>query len=250
MSRNYTLKHDDHDLRDRHFFSRLFRRHDDLPEEVDLRPHMSPVVDQGQLGSCTANAIASGLGEFLQLKAGKPLVNLSRLFLYWEERNMEGTVGQDSGAMIRDGMKILQKIGCAPEADYPYDTANFRNAPSSQATEDAKAYRITEYHRIKDIHALKASLAEGYPAPIGIRVYGSFESQEVANTGIVPVPNPQLEQCLGGHAVCAVGYKTINNAPHVIVRNSWGPQWGDKGYFYLPETFFAQGFVVDMWTGR
>jgi C1A family cysteine protease len=247
MSRKYLLKPDKPDLRDKVYRASVSSTAQ-LPLEVDLRPQMSPVVDQGQLGSCTANAIASGLKEYNMLLEGKPLTSLSRLFLYWQERYIEGTVEEDSGAYIRDGMKVLKSIGCCPETDFPYDIHTFTKEPSQQAVYDAKKFTISEYHRVNSVDMLKASLAEGYPVVIGISVYESFESQKVADTGIVPLPK-RGEEFLGGHAVLAVGYKKIKRTKYIIVRNSWGESWGDKGYFYLPESFFKK-YVSDMWTGR
>ncbi|OCT16483.1 xylellain [Paenibacillus pectinilyticus] len=242
------MKQDLEDLRDLIFH----HNHTDattLPASVDLRPKLSPVVDQGQLGSCTANAIASGLGEYLELQAGKPLTRLSRLYLYWHERSMEGTVNNDSGAYIRDGMKVLQTLGCAPETDYPYDISKFTLPPSTKAETDARAFKISEYHRVTDFTSMQAALAAGSPVVLGISVYASFESAAVAATGMVSLPK-HGEQLLGGHAVLAVGYKKIGDALYAIVRNSWGTSWGDHGYFYLPKTFFDKGYVSDMWTGK
>jgi C1A family cysteine protease len=246
--RKYLLKKDPQDLRDKVYRSE-YKDATKLPASVDLRSFTSPVVDQGQLGSCTANAIVSGLREYLELKNGSPLTRLSRLFLYWHERSIEGTVEQDSGAYIRDGMKVLQSIGCPPETDFPYDTSKFTDKPSDQAEADAGAYKINEYHRVMDFSAMQVALAGGNPVVLGISVYSSFESQLVAQTGKVPLPK-RGEQLLGGHAVLAVGYKKIGRTLYAIVRNSWGTGWGDQGYFYLPKTFFDKGYVSDMWTGR
>jgi C1A family cysteine protease len=244
--RKYLLKADRHDERDLIYEAEHTAK---IPPAADLRSHMSPVVDQGELGSCTANAIVSGLREYLMLKNGSPLIRLSRLFLYWHERKIEGTVSEDSGAYIRDGMKVLQKIGVCPEADYPYQISHFTNTPTAKAEQDAAAFKISAYHRVLSLHSLKSSIAEGFPVVIGIAVYASFESEEVAKTGHVPIPNTQKEQCLGGHAMLAVGYDDA--AGHVIVRNSWGEGWGDKGYCYLPYGYFTtKGLVSDMWTGR
>ena len=247
--RIYKLKPDTEDLRDRVFRASLYKTKLLLPESVDLRSGCSQVVDQGELGSCTANAIASGLREYWELVAGK-LILLSRLWLYWEERSMEGTVDEDAGAIIRDGMKILQQLGCAPEADWPYDIQKFTQTPPEKATMDASEFKISEYHRVTNLTTLKTALAEGYPVVIGIKVYQSFESGEVAKSGIVPLPK-RWEQFLGGHAVLAVGYDDamLKGKGFVICRNSWGENWGDKGYFYLPYGYF-NGYVTDMWTGK
>lgn len=213
-----------------------------LPKIVDLRLNCSPIVDQGQLGSCTANAIVSGLREYFE----KPFtIPLSRLYLYWEERKIEGTINSDSGAQIRDGMKVLNKIGVCPEIDWPYDINTFTNTPSNLDNTNASFYKISSYQRITSLTMLKTALSKNEIVVFGFNVYESFESDQVAKTGIVPMPKKN-EQLLGGHAVCAVGY--ADNKKYVIVRNSWGSDWGDKGYCYMPYTVFNK-LVMDMWTG-
>lgn len=251
MVRKYTLKKDPVDLRDKYFYATQHKAVSDLPVEVDLRSQLSPIVDQGQLGSCTANAIASGLGEFKLLQGGNPLTRLSRLFLYWEERYLEGTVNEDSGAYIRDGMKVLQTIGTCPESEYPYNINKFTTTPTAKQVADAAKFRMIKgYYRVNNVTVLKAALAENIPVVIGFDVYESFESADVYETGMVPIPNTRTESFLGGHAVLAVGYKQIKNANYIIIRNSWGADWGDAGYCYMPEAFFTKGFVTDMWAGQ
>ncbi|KLU66877.1 papain family cysteine protease [Desulfosporosinus acididurans] len=243
----YKLKQDKADERDKLFYTSLYKQMP-LPHVVDLRSGCSPVVDQGELGSCTANAIASGLREYLELRSGK-LTPLSRLWLYWGERKLEGTVADDSGASIRDGMKVLHKFGCSPESDWPYDITKFKETPPIISFIDALHFRISEYHRVQNLSDLKSALAKGYPVVIGIKIYESFESQAVAENGIVPLPQKD-EQYLGGHAVLAVGYRDDNdNSGIVICRNSWGENWGANGYFFLPYGYFAEN-VLDMWTGK
>lgn len=137
MLRKYPVRKDPRDLRDMQFMSSVYASPASLPPSVDLRSKMSPVVDQGQLGSCTANAIVSGLREYLMLQHGGTYTPLSRLYLYWHERQLEGNVNEDAGAYIRDGMKVLQKNGVCPEADYPYVPSHFREAPTPQAESGA-----------------------------------------------------------------------------------------------------------------
>jgi C1A family cysteine protease len=245
--RVYNLKPDKTDLRDYIFRSTKYVSAESLPSAVDLRSQMSPVVDQGQLGSCTANAIGSGLREFLELKNHVPFVQLSRLYLYWHEREMEGTLGEDAGAEIRDGMSVLEDLGICPEADFPYVISTYNNTPSAKAEADAPKYKIATYSRINNLTMLKTSVAEDYPVVIGFEVFSSFESDDVAQTGWVPMPQ-YGEDVLGGHAVLAVGYNESQRV--VICRNSWGVDWGDQGYFYLPYGFWTAGYVFDMWTGN
>jgi len=242
--RVYKLQKDEEDLRDLHFCSAI-KKSSQLPPKVDLKGICSPIVDQLSLGSCTANAIASGLRELLLIKNKQNLVRLSRLFLYYEERLMEGTVSQDSGAQIRDGMKVLQKMGVCPESEDPYNIATFKIPPSAKEIYDAAQFKINSYNRITNLNQLKASIAAQLPVVIGIKVYTSFESQAVAKSGIIPMPK-KGETLLGGHAILVVGYD--DSKSWLIVRNSWGTKWGDHGYFYLPYAVFNK-IWMDAWTG-
>jgi len=246
MEHKFLLKKDTPDLRDHIFCSATFKKESHLPTKVDLRKKCSPIVNQGEMGSCTANAIVSGLREY-QLKNNAYWLALSRLFLYYQERLLEDSVNEDSGAMIRDGMKVLNQIGVCPEADWPYDISTFTNPPTDKMVADAAPYKVKEYHRITSLAQLKAALAEGLPVVIGIEVYESFESDEVASTGIVPMPDTSKEELLGGHAVLVVGYD--DDKSELIVRNSWGITFGDLGYFYLPYDYYDK-YASDCWTSR
>ncbi|MFJ8356816.1 C1 family peptidase [Bacillus paramycoides] len=250
--RYFTVRKDPIDLRDKVFQSYLFSSEEDLPTQVDLRNRMSEVVDQGQLGSCTANAIVSGLREYLLKQSGRPFVPLSRLFLYYHEREIEGDTQDDKGAILRDGMGVLERIGVCPEEDFPY-TEDFRDTPSTKAENDATLYRIGQYNRVQNLSLLKAALAHGLPVVLGFLVTKTFYySEEVRKTGIVPISG--IDDVItengqqAGHAVCAVGYDDSKQT--VIIRNSWGAEWGDKGYCYFPYELFQNGIVQDMWTGR
>ncbi len=220
-----------------------------LPPRVDLRPQCPPVYDQGQLGSCTANAIGAAF-QFSAMKQG--VANQaapSRLFIYYNERVLEGTVDSDSGAMIRDGMKVVNHQGAPPETDWPYDIAKFREKPPQKAYDDGLQNQVTTYRRVtRDLNQMKGCLAAGYPFVFGFSVYESFESQDVARTGVVPMPHPG-EQLLGGHAVLAVGYDDAQS--RFIVRNSWGAGWGQAGYFTMPYAYLTQrSLSSDFWTIR
>ena len=218
---------------------RLFR----IPQIVDLRPMCSPVEDQGQIGSCTATAIVGNL-EYLENKEGLQMVDLSRLFVYYNERMIEGTTDHDAGAMIRDGIKSLITDGVCPESEWGYDITKFTNKPTKQCYNDALAHRISQYQRLNTIDDIQSCLADGYPVVVGISVYESFESDDVAKTGIVPMPTAD-ERLLGGHAVLVVGYDMAKR--WFIVRNSWGDNWGDNGYFYLPFDYMSNQNLSDDW---
>jgi C1A family cysteine protease len=218
-----------------------------LPTKVDLSAGSSPVEDQGQLGSCTANALVGNL-EFLERKAGHKVVDLSRLFIYYNERAMEGTIGEDAGAMIRDGVKSLVKQGVCTEKLWPYNIAKFTQKPPPACFKTASDHQVTSYHRILGLQQMKRCLAEGYPFVFGFSVYDGFESAAVAKTGKLNLPKAG-EQQLGGHAVCAVGYN--DSTKRMLVRNSWGADWGLKGYFTMPYDYIANNNLADdFWTLR
>jgi C1A family cysteine protease len=220
-----------------------------LPVSADLRPQCPPVYDQGQLGSCTANAI-SGAFQFDELK--QRLANAfmpSRLFIYYNERVMEGTTGTDSGARIRDGVKSIAQLGVCPESEWPYIPAQFAARPSTQCYQDALKNTAMQYQRvIQDLMQIKGCIASGFPVVFGFTVYDSFESQQVAQTGVVPLP-ASSESVLGGHAVVAVGYDDASQ--RFIVRNSWGTGWGMQGYCTMPYAYLTQrSLASDFWTVR
>ena len=219
-----------------------------LPPSADLQAGCPPVYDQGQLGSCTANAIGAAI-EFDRLKQSLPDFMPSRLFIYYNERAIEGTVSSDSGAQIRDGIKTVAKQGACPETDWPYDITKFAQKPPALAYQDGKLDRAVSYQRLVQIlPQMKGCLASGYPFVFGFTVYESFESTAVAQSGHAPMPGAG-EQQIGGHAVMAVGYDDANQ--WFLVRNSWGTGWGMAGYFTLPYAYLTQSsLAADFWTIR
>src|SRR4030088_1562107 len=208
-----------------------------LPASTDLRAKCPAVYNQGALGSCTANAIGAAV-EFDRLKQKLPDFVPSRLFIYYNERVIEGTVRSDSGAQLRDGIKSVASQGVCPESEWPYVIENFTTKPPAKAYRDAVLDRAVSYQSlVQDLNQMKGCLASGYPFIFGFTVYESFESQEVAQTGHAPVPGPN-ERAVGGHAVMAVGYHDASQT--FLVRNSWGTEWGIAGCFTLPYTYLLQ----------
>lgn len=218
-----------------------------LPPRVDLRRLCSPVEDQGQLGSCTGNALA-GAVEFLEKKDKVSFIDVSRLFIYYNERSIEGTIKSDSGAMIRDGIKTLARQGVCSEKSWPYVISRFSVKPTVACYKEAATRQITSYLRITTLDEMRTCLADGYPFVFGFTVYESFETQQFARTGIMPMPKPK-ERVLGGHAVLAVGYD--DKKKWFVVRNSWGMDWGLNGYFMMPYAYLAdRNLSDDLWTIR
>jgi C1A family cysteine protease len=216
-------------------------------KEFDLLKFCPEVYKQGKLGSCTANAIAAAY-EFDEIKQKEEnIFTPSRLFIYYNERKIEGTIKYDSGAEIRDGIKSINKIGVCSESSWPYIINNFIEKPSDLCYKEAKTHKTIKYRRIEQtLEQLKSSLFAGFPIVFGFNVYESFESQSVTDSGMMPMPKLN-EKILGGHAVLAVGFDENKNC--FLIRNSWGINWGNNGYFYMPYDFISNSkYASDFWT--
>jgi C1A family cysteine protease len=248
MSKLYTWRPDKPDHRDYAFLDHYtVHATSAQPQSVDLRPHFGPVYDQGQLGSCTANALGGAL-QFMHMKLLNDQTTFSRLFIYYNERLIEGTTKTDAGAEIRDGVKTLATQGACSEAEWPYTISKFKTKPVKKCYTDGLKNKITTYLRITDLASALQCLADGFPFVFGFSVYDAFESDAVAKTGILNMP-AKTEKMLGGHAVCAVGYDMPSK--RFIVRNSWGDAWGQKGYFTMPFDYVTNpNLADDMWTIR
>jgi len=208
----------------------------DLPPKVDLRPNCPPVYNQAQYNSCTGNAIGEAF-EYELIKQGITDFSPARLFIYYNERVIEGDVTVDSGAQIRTGMQTVNSLGVCNETLWPYDTSDLLTKPADPCYQDALNNLVTQYLSLSnDLDQLKTCLYNGSPFVMGLILHPSFESGVVAQTGYVPMPSPG-EAVIGGHAVLAVGYDDTQQ--YFIVRNSWGPDWGDGGYFYLPYAYVS-----------
>jgi len=227
-----------------------------LPASVDLRKYCSPIEDQGQLGSCTANA-GVGMVEYFERRAFGKHVDASRLFLYKVTRQLLGFTGDD-GAYLRDTMKALVLFGVPPEKYWPYDIARFNDDPSSFCFSYAQSYQAIKYYRLDPpntstatvLKNVKTSLAGNLPAMFGFSVYSSMPP---GGDGKGEIPYPGSGDTLeGGHAVLAVGYddqKKIGSAKGaLLIRNSWGTGWGDHGYGWLPYAYIENGLADDFWS--
>lgn len=220
-----------------------------LPISVDLRIStkcVPKILDQGSLGSCTANASSNCLRYLLKkqlLKDWQP----SRLFIYYYSRLLEHTIKEDSGASIRDVMKAIHTYGACDEKLLPYNIETFAIRPSNKCVRDASPHtKNFKYLSVSNnLTDIKRCVSSGFPVVIGIDIYESFETDEVAKTGIVPMPAELTENYLGGHCVAVFGYSDVKKC--FIVMNSWGSTWGDKGFFYLPYEYMLK-YGSDLWT--
>lgn len=231
-----------------------------LPTSADLRAWCSKIEHQLNLGSCTAQA-AVGIVEYFENRAFGKYVNASRLFLYKVTRKLMGLKG-DTGAELRSTMGALALFGLPPEKYYPYVTVNFDDEPDAFCYSLANNYKSIQYFRLDDsntngallLNKVKSFIAAGIPSMFGFTVYESIQRSE--NPGEIPFPSDR-ENILGGHAIVAVGYddsKVIENVYSkektngaLLIRNSWGPYWGDGGYGWLPYEYILKGIASDFW---
>jgi C1A family cysteine protease len=244
--RTYGWKRECVDIRDKYKLSAINLTNVELEKVIDLRDKCPSVYDQGALGSCTANAIAAAY-EFNEIKESENDIFIpSRLFIYYNERNMENCVDTDSGAQIRDGIKCINKIGVCKENEWPYVIKNFTEKPNQNCFSNAKLHQSVTYSKIvQTIDCMKQCLSDGYPFVFGFTVYSNFQTKEVEQTGIMSMPTDK-DTIMGGHAVMAVGYN--ENKKCFVVRNSWGKEWGEDGYFYMPYKFIVNNdYCSDFW---
>lgn len=217
-----------------------------LPESVDLRPLCSPVENQGHVGSCTANA-AVGAMEYLKrdqlnrkILCIKVARDLSRLFVYWNTRALEGTTDIDFGASIRSSIKALANHGACYERTWPYKESDWDKKPTEECYKEGAKFKVVSYYRIESIDEALNALAQKLPISFGAMLYESFNDTE--RTGVVKIPDPG-ERVIGGHAMLIVGYDQKKEG--FIVRNSWGTSWGDAGHCRLPWAYCTFGARVD-----
>ena len=230
---------------------------------VDLRPYVPQVLNQLQLGSCTANAVVAAFS--IDTKKQKLYYfEPSRLFLYYNTREIEGSVCNDSGASLRNTVKAFNRCGVCPEKRieacdfgegkpdgsrrylpyWPYDTQKFSKKPPPQCYSEAVRNNICKYERLpQEIDQLRACLKSGSPFVFGFKVFPSFGATD--SFGIMPMP-AKGEVSHSSHAVVAVGYD--DERKKVVVLNSWGCHWGENGYFYMPYEFItSERYSHDFW---
>jgi len=232
-----------------------------LPASVDIRQYCSPIENQGNLGSCTANA-GVGLLEYFERKSLGKHIDASRLFLYKATRDLMQVTG-DTGAYIRSTLGAIALFGVPPEKYWPYDITKFDTEPSAFLYAFAEDFKGLQYYRLDPpgvnadsvLATVKAWIAAGLPAEFGFTVYSSIS--QAGTTGKIPFPCAG-EKVLGGHAIDAVGYDdniqiTNTNCNSkttgaLLIRNSWGTSWGSAGYGWLPYDYVLKGLANDWWT--
>lgn len=212
-----------------------------LRSRVDLRQWCSPIEDQLHLGSCVAQAIVGAFELMInKLYPGK-FKDLSRLFLYYNARLLEGYTNEDTGVYVRDGIKAASQWGVCAEDLWPYLINKFADMPLAESYIDAKTRLIDTYKRIETVDDMISTINMDVPVVSGIHVFTGFD--ELRGNEQLQMPS-RRDELLGGHAICIVGYDNTKN--YFICRNSFGVDWGDRGYFYMPYEY-AGNYLMDAW---
>lgn len=204
-----------------------------LPRRVDLRPFMTDVENQEDTNSCAANAVAGAYEYLMKRHLGEEAYDVSRLFIYYNGRAVDGVEHEDEGSVIGSLIESLKEHGACSEETWPFDGELVNEQPNDEAYQEASGFLIEDTAVVPTrLDAWKNALAEGYPIIFGISLFRSFDNQR--RPGLVPMPSPResSRESHGGHAMLAVGYSDADRV--FIVRNSWGTDWGDDGYCYIP----------------
>ena len=250
----------DHRDRQFHLEERVYEGHQ-LPAKVDLWPHVPPIWDQSQLGSCTAHGslrawVIEAMRQGVSLPDALPdAAPLSRLMEYYDTRLVEGSVDYDSGGQVRDAIKVLATQGACPESDWPYDISKFTETPPATCYDAAKQYMSVKYQSVQvnvGGAPIRSALAQGLAVVFGFSVPQSFEDGSWnPASDVLPLPGPD-ENFIGGHCVALTGYDWTRKdfpMPYFVADNSWGSGWGWEGRFRLAWDWFDawRGLATDLW---
>lgn len=235
----YKLGADQIDWRDRYYnFAKT-----SLRESVDLRPMATDIEQQSKLGSCTSQAIVGAYELMLKRDFPESFVELSPLFLYYNARLQDGTINEDIGAYPRDAIKAAKLYGICRESLWPYNISNFKVRPTDECYKDALNYSISKYYRLSTVDNITDALNADCPVVAGITVFDEFDEITTANP-ILKMPRNENQQPIGAHAILFVGYDL--NKKLILARNSFGKNWGENGYFWIPFEYCKE-YLTDAW---
>ena len=250
MSHLYLCKRQKVDKRDYRFEKMIsFKPTISLPKSYRIKNEYIPgILDQGDLGSCTANAVSNAVKSII-IKENRPIFQPSRLYIYWFSREIENTISSDSGVSLRDTMNAIKKNGACDEQIWQYIISNYTIKPPTNAIDNGISNKKNFVYLSvgQNLNSIKNAISQDFPIVFVIDVYSSFESDKVSKNGVVPMPKVNTEQLLGGHAIMMISYDDTKKVFGCM--NSWGTSWGDKGFFTLPYTYVLNTqLAFDFWT--
>ena len=213
-----------------------------LKETVDMRQWASPVEDQLHLGSCTGQSVVGAYELIINKELPTKFVDLSRLFVYYNARLLEGGTDEDIGAYVRDAVKSVRLYGVCKEQLWPYDITKFAESPTNESYQEAKTRNIKNYYRVLTLEDMLDAMNNDHPIVFSLQIYDAFEYLEFGNC-IIPIP-PIDESPIGGHAMCMVGYDL--QTQRILARNSFGKDWCMDGYCWIPFEY-VKSEVMDSW---
>lgn len=240
------------DIKDERDFKLKIRSRVVVSDSADLRTKFPAIRNQGNLGACTSFA-TTDMAQFVRAKLNFKIWDPSTLFTYYATRKLIGTTDRDSGASVRDALKSTADFGIAKEEHWPYVIEEFAKEPPTPIWDEALEHQSLSYFRVDQTEeAVLNCLSDGYPFTFGMRIYQSFvDSQLFIMRGPVPTPDINTEKYLGGHCMLAVGFFKQDNEYLIIVRNSWGEDFGIDGYVYIPLSILLNSRLsFDFWTLR
>lgn len=218
---------------------------------VDLREYFLDVLDQQSLNASTAHACAS-LAEYFERRASGRLLRPSPLFLYQNSLRLAGIQG-DVGVDLRTTLKAMVRCGVPPERYWPYEVDRFEKQPEAFLYSFVEPYRSIKYVRLDgrkssgpdNLSVVKRFLAAGFPSVFGFSVPDSLSTD-------ADIPyRPTFDSIRGGQAMVAVGYDDRwlrGTRGALLVRSSWGVDWGDAGHGWLPYSYVEERMALDFWT--
>lgn len=213
-----------------------------LPVSIDYTNRMSPIGNQGDEGTCVAFASVDGVREYQEKKERKKYIDLSVRYVYWRCKQID-SIPDEEGTYPRIAMKVLQKYGVPQEKYWPY-IPHQTDKPRKEIDKFAKPFKILAYARLNSILEMKRSLIINGPFLAGVIIFDNWMTEKVGNTGFIPIPDKKNKR-IGGHAICIIGYNEDKGL--FKFKNSWGKEWGNKGYGYLDYEYIEK-YSMDSWS--
>lgn len=216
-----------------------------MPRKINLLSFCPPIKNQGQIGSCSSHACATAFEIEMKIIESRKSTSLSELWHYYKVRQKDfmNTFPDDSGAYLREAIKVMYHNGFCPESLYPYDYRKINETPGFMTDVIASLWKIKSYHTCMTLNQIKTSLIQEHPVIIGIPVDKNFLQKRDNSI----VDKYSIANRVGGHAVVLIGYD--DNVQAFLLANSWGENWGVGGYAWISYTYIEK-YLWEGWSIR